>query len=138
MKISRMGRVKKLDSVFSRYIRLKRSVQWICTCVTCGKKFPRQAIQNWHFISRKVYKYRRDPKNCYPQCSWCNIFLKGNYQVFTLIMIDMRWRDEVERMLNDKTVFKISTSEIIELIDFYEWEVKRLIENLALEIERKS
>jgi len=51
-KPSRGKLVKKLDAVFSQYIRLKDSVGGYATCFTCGKKDHWKKLQNGHFQSR--------------------------------------------------------------------------------------
>ena len=54
-KLTRSKIVKKLDTVFSQYIRLKNSVDEISTCFTCGKQDHWKKLQNGHFQSRKHY-----------------------------------------------------------------------------------
>lgn len=118
-KITRSKLVKKLDAIFSQYVRLYYSKKGICTCYTCWEKLPRNKIQNWHFISRGNYKYRRDIDNCKTQCIACNIFKHGNYIEYTTRMIDEYGRDKIDKMKSDKELFKISTPEIEELIEYY-------------------
>ena len=53
-KLTRSKIVKKLDAVFSQYIRLSNTDKHgYCTCVTCGKKYFWKQIQAGHFMSRK-------------------------------------------------------------------------------------
>lgn len=42
-------------------------------------------------------------------------------------MIDAYGRESVEEMLNNKETYKISTPEIIEMIEFYEKQVENLM-----------
>ena len=48
-KPTRSKLVKKLDTVFSQYIRLKDSKDGIGTCVTCGKQDHWKNLQAGHF-----------------------------------------------------------------------------------------
>lgn len=79
---------KELDTVHSRYVRS----QW--SCVTCWAK---ENIQNWHFISRRHYKYRRDDDNTFPQCVRCNVILNWNYIEYMKYMINKYWYDFVNK-----------------------------------------
>lgn len=123
-KKTRWQLIKELDTLFSRYIRQKNSINWMCKCITCWKLYQIKEIQNWHFITRWNYKYRRDEINCHPQCVVCNIFLRWNYIAYTLRMINKYWKEKVEEMQNDKELVKISTSRIYEMIDFYKSKLK--------------
>lgn len=119
-KPTRWKLVKKLDSVFSQYIRLKYSnPKWFVVCYTCWDIHHWKEIQNWHFLSRANYKYRRDEENCRPQCVKCNIFHSWNYKEYTLKMIDNLGREKVDEMLSDKKLVKITTAEIQDKITFY-------------------
>lgn len=107
--------------MFSEYVRLVDCDEnWDCECVTCHWLFPRDFIQNWHFVSRWVLKYRFYIDNCHPQCYRCNVVLNWNYPAYTLYMIDRYGRDKVEEMLNDKWTIYISQAQYEEMIiDWY-------------------
>lgn len=68
---------KELDSVFSRYIRLKYAVNGITTCYTCGYQNEWKKLQNGHMVSRYYLNTRYDERNCRPQCYTCNMFRNG-------------------------------------------------------------
>ena len=57
-KPSRKTLVKKLDKVFSQYIRRRFAVNEIAKCVTCGKQAHWKDLQAGHFMSRKHYSTR--------------------------------------------------------------------------------
>jgi len=70
--------IKKLDRVFSLYIRLKHADHAEeCSCITCNKKFHYKDIDAGHFVSRRHILTRYDEKNVFPQCKYCNRFLNG-------------------------------------------------------------
>jgi hypothetical protein len=71
---------KKLDTIFSIYIRLKYADQDLnVKCFTCDKVYHYKKIQNGHFYSRGILSLRYDEQNCRPQCYGCNIARNGNY-----------------------------------------------------------
>lgn len=127
-KPTRSKLVKKLDQIFSQYIRLKYAKKGICECYTCGQKAPRKEMQNWHFLSRGNYKYRRDENNCRVQDYRCNVIYSGNYKVYTMKMIKELGEKKVKEMIEDKSLAKIKTYEIEEMILLYTEKVERLLE----------
>lgn len=121
--------VKKLDAIFSQYIRLKASVDGYTTCVTCKETKPWKEMQNGHFFTRGRHATRWDETNCHPQCYRCNVPLKGNYIIYTEWMIDFYGRDYVDELerLSLSTDNKISTPDLRELITFYTKQVKEML-----------
>lgn len=76
---------KKLDSLFSLYIRHKYADEnGIVECYTCGKKLPIKRIHNGHFMSRGYLATRFDERNVRPQCPGCNLFGGGKVAEFGL------------------------------------------------------
>jgi hypothetical protein len=123
----RQKAVDKLDNIFSKYIRLKHSNNWITKCYTCDKEMERKKIQNWHFISRKYAIVRRDEENCRPQCVWCNIFLSWNYIEYTRRLIDEVWIEKVDELRGSKYKTRnFKVYELNELIEKYDKEVLKL------------
>lgn len=108
------------DRVFSEYVRLKASFEdnneWMCKCVTCWVEMPYTEIQNWHFVSRSVMKYRFDIRNCHPQCYKCNCLLNWNYKPYTLYMVKEYWMDVVLVMISDRTLKEYKQYEYEEMI----------------------
>jgi len=133
---SRKDYIKELDKRFSYFIRLRDcDSKGYIVCPLCWKKIHRKKAQNMHFIKRSVLMYRRCEYNCWAWCVWCNVILNGNYIKYTLFMIDKFWLEQVmEMQTNASKVFKISTSEIIEKIEYYKEKVKELCieKNLTL------
>jgi len=119
--------VKKLDAIFSQYIRLKNSTNGLATCVTCGDTKPWKEMQNGHFYSRSRYATRWDENNCNVQCMKDNIFLKGHYIAYTKYMLDKHGRDFVDDLeVRSKQLHKISTVELEEKIVEFTEKVKQL------------
>lgn len=115
------------DRVFSEYIRLKNADKdWMCTCVTCWAKMKWTDIQNWHFITRWNMMYRFSTANCNCQCYKCNCILNGNYQQYTMYMINKYWIQTVRRMLDDKRIKNIKQYEYEEIIIWWYKEIQVL------------
>jgi hypothetical protein len=85
-KVSRSTLVKKLDSVFSIYIRRRFAVNDIAKCVTCGKEDNWKSLQCGHFMSRKHLSTRWNEDNCQVQCAGCNVFRYGEQYKFSLYL----------------------------------------------------
>lgn len=119
-RVSRSQLVKKLDSIFSQYIRQKESVDGMGRCVTCGDTKPWQQQQNGHFYTRGRYPTRWDEDNCHIQCVACNVFKKGNYIAYTMYMIDRYGREYVDNLeIKSKSTAKITSVELQEMIEKY-------------------
>ena len=126
-KLSRSKIVKKLDWIFSTYIRLRDcDSKWIVICPLCWAKIPRKKAQNMHFISRAILKYRYDENNCHAWCMRCNVILNWNYIVYTRRMQNKFWIKKVDEMINDKEICKIRTPELEEMIEHYTTQCKKI------------
>lgn len=119
-KLSRSKLVKKLDTIFSQYIRLKNSVDEKATCFTCGKVDYWKKLQNGHFQSRKHYSTRWDEKNCQVQCAGCNVFRYGEQYKFS-VNLDAKYGEGTAEDLSIKAqqIVKISNFELEEMIKKY-------------------
>lgn len=120
-KLSRNKIIKKLDWVFSEYIRLRDSdSKWIVICPLCWKRIYWKYAQNMHFVSRWVLKYRFSEKNCHAGCMRCNVILHWNYIIYTRYMQKKYWYDFVDYIINDRITFNISTPQLEAMIYKYE------------------
>lgn len=74
---------KKLDKVFSKFIRLSQAdSEGNVVCCTCGVTKHWKKIQCGHYQSRRKYATRWSIYNCAPQCMKCNIFSQGEQVKF--------------------------------------------------------
>jgi len=122
--------VKKLDAVFSEYIRLRNADKnGNVTCFTCGKVeyWKRKGMQAGHFQSRKHYATRWDEINVQVQCSGCNVFKYGEQYKFAL-NLDKKFGDGTaeELFIKAKEIVKFSTKELETLITYYKDQVNLL------------
>ena len=126
-KISRSKLVKKLDSVFSQYIRLKNSDNGIATCFTCGKKDHWKKLQNGHFQSRKHYSTRWHEQNCQVQCAGCNVFRYGEQYKFALNLDNTYYSGLAEELhIEANKTVKLDNTDLEMLIEKYEMLIKLL------------
>ena len=119
-KLTRSKLVKKLDSIFSQYIRQKDADNDMATCFTCDKVDNVKSLQNGHFQSRKHYSTRWDEVNCQVQCPKCNVFNYGEQFVFGS-KLDSKYGEGTARRLNIKAqqIVKLSDNDIEEMIKRY-------------------
>ena len=116
--------VKKLDIVFSRWVRLSNSDdKGYCECVTCNKKVHWYDIQAGHFMSRRHYSTRWDQDNVKPQCKACNIFGQGKQYEYS-IYLGKSVSDDL--LAKSRQLIKYSVVDLQNMIDFYENELKAL------------
>jgi len=117
---SRSKLVKKLDSVFSQYIRQKYAIDGMTACVTCGTVKRWQEQQNGHYMSRGHLPTRWSEDNCAPQCYACNVLRKGHYVEYSLWMIDTYGVEKLEELKQRaNSGEKIATVTIKEMIEKY-------------------
>jgi len=121
-KPTRSKLVKKLDTVFSQYIRLKDSKDSVGTCVTCGKQDHWKNLQAGHFMSRKHYSIRWDERNVKIQCSGCNVFRYGEQYKYSLYLGDKLSK---ELLADSRKLVKFTSDELEEMITHYSNEVKK-------------
>lgn len=125
-KLSRSKIVKKLDNVFSQYIRLSNSKNGNCTCITCGKvgDWKNGGMQAGHFMSRKHYSTRWDERNVKPQCVGCNMFKAGEQYKFSLKLGQQLSEELLEE---SRKIRKFTSDELEEMIKHYSNELKKYI-----------
>ena len=126
-KISRSKIVKKLDTIFSQYIRKKNSDHGKSQCFTCGKIDDWQKLQNGHFQSRRHYSTRWDEDNCQVQCIKCNIFLYGSQYKFGLELNKKFGSGTAEDLhIKAQKQVKFQNYELLEMIKLYEEKFNKL------------
>ena len=123
-KLTRSKLVKKLDNIFSQYIRLSNSKNGNCTCVTCGKvgDWKNGGMQAGHFMSRKHYSTRWDERNVKPQCVGCNMFKAGEQYRFSLYL---GGKLSEELLQESRKICKFTSDELEEMVVHYSNEVKK-------------
>ena len=123
-KLTRSKLVKKLDNIFSQYIRLSNSVNDIAECVTCNKKDHWKKMQCGHFQSRKHYSTRWDERNVAVQCAGCNVFRYGEQFKFSLYL---GGKLSEELLQKSRETVKFADVDLIEMADYYSNKLKLLL-----------
>tara|TARA_R100000963_G_C4590723_1_gene68007 strand:- start:111 stop:515 length:405 start_codon:yes stop_codon:yes gene_type:complete len=127
-KLSRKSLIKKLDTIFSQYIRLKSAdKKGYVSCYTCGikKYWEKDYMQNGHFISRRHMILRYSEKNCRPQCYGCNVRGGGKQYQFAINLNKEYGYNIAEKLLHEsRKTAKFSNDELVSLINRYEEFVK--------------
>jgi 5-methylcytosine-specific restriction endonuclease McrA len=117
-KPSRKTIVKKLDSVFSQYIRRRFAINDIAECVTCGTKSHYKKLQAGHFMSRKHYSTRWDVDNVQVQCYSCNVMRYGEQYKFGLYLEKTYQKGMAEKLQNkSRIITKFSDVDLIDMIN---------------------
>ena len=66
---------RRLDKVFSRYIRLRDAMpSGFFRCIACGQIKPISQADCGHYHSRTHTATRWDEDNCHAECRYCNRF----------------------------------------------------------------
>ena len=121
---------KKLDKVFSEYIRKRDSdYKGNCKCISCGKEYPAfgGSTHAGHLFSRRYLSIRYDERNVNSQCSYCNTFLNGN-QIKAARGVENKWGkgtvDELESRMH--IVVKLTRTDYEESIERYKQKIREL------------
>ncbi len=126
-KLTRQQLVKKLDKVFSEYIRRKDAdVNGNVKCVTCSKISHYKTMHCGHFQPRQYKTTRWEEDNVAVQCPGCNTFRGGEQYLFARYLD--RKRSGLSKSLYEKSREnkKILTVEIEEMIEIYKEKIKGL------------
>lgn len=125
--------IKKLDIVFSKYIRLRDSTNGMFICCSCGQMKPYEMADAGHFINRRWMSVRWREDNVHAQCSACNRFDEGNAAGYARFMDKKYGPAHVDSLMALKNAGqKWSDFEVELLIKEYKQKTKDLLE------ERKS
>ncbi len=129
-KASRKGLIKKLDAIFSEYIRLRTAnANGFVECVTCGKQDHWRSMDCGHFISRKFMSTRWHEDNCQVQCKSCNVFRYGEQYKYSL-WLGAEKSDHLYRL--SKQTLKLFDYDIQDMIEIYKEKVAELKKGVSL------
>ena len=120
--------VKKLDTVFSQFVRLRASDhRGMGECFTCGSMRHDTEVDAGHFMSRACMSTRWDEKNVQFQCKRCNGFRSGEQYKFS-IELDRLYGDGTaeDLMIASKQTRKWTRDELEKLYHHYKRKVDEL------------
>jgi hypothetical protein len=112
--------IKKLDTIFSQYIRRRYAVNDIAECFTCGVKNEYKKLQAGHFASRRHYSTRWNEFNVQVQCYSCNICNQGMQFEFGKKLC-LKYGDNFaeDLMIESKEIVKFTELDLTYLIKYY-------------------
>lgn len=131
-KVSIIALSKVADKLASEYIRKRDclATTWTLThwiCITCWERKEYSQFDCWHFITRANRNTRWDEKNMSLQCKVCNCW--GWWRQYEhWIALDKKWWEwTAQSLLNkSKQIKKLTSFELLEIIDFYKKELLQL------------
>lgn len=116
---------KKLDSIFSTYVRTKYAKNGRLQCYTCPKSGTIAELQNGHFVPRQYLRTRWDERNCRPQCYACNLLYNGQPSRFAANLIKEYGEGIIQELEKDRMIpVKLD-------IQWYETEIKKYQDRLS-------
>ena len=119
--------LKKLDKVFSEYIRLRDSIGGYFRCISCGKIKPYNQADCGHYHSRRHMATRFDEDNCNAECSYCNRFVADHLIGYRRNLIDKIGKDKFDMLEYKASQTKKWTDvELKYLIDLYKEKISQL------------
>lgn len=122
--------VKKLDRVFSLYIRLRDSKPFnhqYFRCISCGQIKPFDQMDCGHFIGRTHMATRFDEDNCHGECRGCNRFSPDHMIYYQNNLVKKIGKDKVDLLIaRGKGTKKYTAWELEILIRHYEEEIKKM------------
>lgn len=117
---------KKLDKIFSQYVRLRDSnAEGYGDCITCSKELHWKQAHAGHFVSRRVNSLRYDELNVNMQCNYCNTYNQGEQYAYSRAL-DMKYGKGTAEGLWKRRfeTHKFTVGELETLIEEYKEKVK--------------
>ena len=133
-KRSRKSLEKKLDTAFSKYVRLRDSDEdGYGNCITCGVNRHYTQADCGHFISRSCRITRWDEQNAHLQCKRCNGFLSGR-QYEHGMAIDKKYGEGTAETLlyNSKYTRQFTLDELEDMWQHFNTLARELAESKGL------
>ena len=128
--------VKKLDKVFSAYIRLRDVMPNGCfRCISCGEIKRFEQGDCGHFHSRVHMATRWEPDNCHMECRACNRASADHIIKYRRNLVEKIGLDRVNRleMMADSTKHWMQF-ELQEKIEYFTREAKRLSQEKGIKV----
>lgn len=127
-KTDRQKLIRKLDEVFSLFIRLRDSDKnGVCKCITSGEFVHWQACDAGHFITRDNFATRWDEQNVNAQSRQDNRFLSGRQFEHGLAIDKKHGPGTASKLLvKSRGVCNWLDIELEQMYNYYKAEVKNL------------
>jgi len=120
--------VKKVDTVFSQYIRLRATdYRGFGQCYTCHATRHWSEVDAGHFMSRACMSTRFDEMNVQFQCKRCNGFRSGEQYLFSKHLDEQYGEGTAEALLiASKKTRKFTRDELEQMYHHYKRRVDEL------------
>lgn len=124
----RQSLIRKLDTVFSLYIRLRdTNSNGYFFCISCGQMKSWYDADCGHYFSRARMNTRFDEKNCSAECKRCNRFSSDHLDGYRTNLIRKIGEDEFDKLhIRANMARKWSEFELEELVKYYKAKCKEL------------
>ena len=108
VKITKTRAKKRAWDAFSLWVRTSNSYiagdnRWV-KCYTCGKEKPIKEMSAGHAIGGRNNAVLFDERIVKPQCVGCNIWGRGQYQIFAYKLIKELGMGEYEKILTEARI----------------------------------
>lgn len=126
---NRSSLLRKADTAFSKYIRLRDMdpANGTFVCISCGRRLSIGEADCGHYINRHHMSLRFSEINCNAQCRSCNRFDEGNIQGYRRGLVAKYGEDAVLLLESKKyAVNKISSVELELIATHYRKQAKKL------------
>jgi hypothetical protein len=121
-KQTRKSIVKKLDIIFSLYIRAIEK-----KCFVCGST---ENLQCGHLFSRVAFSTRWDLMNSHTQCRNCNMRHEYDFEPYRKKFVEKYGQGKYDILYRQhKAPTKYSNNDLLVLIEFYKQCLKKLERN---------
>lgn len=124
--------VKKMDLVFSKFIRLRDTPDGYGKCCSCGKMTLYGNLDAGHFINRRKMSVRWREDNVHAQCRSCNRFQEGNAAGYALFMFEKYSKQHIEflQALSEESA-QFTITEIDLMIKDYRAKIRQMYKERA-------
>lgn len=117
---------KKVWTLFSKYIRLRDSVNGYCKCCTCESHLPIGEMNAGHYIHGNTKPTFFDERNVNAQCVRCNKWLSGRLNEYALFL-ENKYGVGILQELKIKSKGPVFNRAILEvLLETYELKIREL------------
>lgn len=120
--------VKKLDRIFSLYIRLRDAMpNGYTKCISCGKIKSFKDMDCGHFFSRRHMATRFDEDNAHSECAYCNRFRSDHLVDYQINLIRKIGQNRYEKLkIKANTSCHFLDCELEGMISYYIMKIKEI------------
>ena len=124
-----MSEIKKLDTIFSQYIRLRDTDEYgYGRCITCSNGFHYDEFECGHFRSRRNLTTRWLEENANAQCFECN--RKDDLAAYMIAMLNLHGMDVASDIIEKSKVdYKFTKDDYENMYKHYRAKVKELLKD---------